>query len=99
MPIRGHAIASAQAQLTEVDGEYGKAARLYTEVAERWREFGNVHEQAYSLLGGGRCLAVLNDSAAEATLVAARDLFASMGYAPALREAEGLLSDAAAKTA
>jgi class 3 adenylate cyclase/tetratricopeptide (TPR) repeat protein len=99
MPFRDHAIASARAQLAEVDGNHGHAARLYTEVAERWRDFGNVHEQAYSLLGAGRCLAVLNDSTAEATLVAARDLFASMGYAPALREAEALLSEAAAKTA
>ena len=32
---------------------------LYAEAAERWREFGNVPERAYALLGQGRCLAAL----------------------------------------
>ena len=42
----------------------------------RWREFGNVPERAYALLGRGRCLIALGHAGAEVPLAEARDLFA-----------------------
>ena len=70
---------------------YAARKSLYAEAAERWREFGNVPERAYALLGQGRCLAALGKPDAEAPLAEARDLFASMGYRPALAETDALL--------
>ena len=48
-------------------------------------------ERAYALLGQGRCLAALGKPEAEEPLREARELFASMGFAPALAETEALL--------
>ena len=64
--------------------------------ASRWQEFGNVPEPAFALLGQGRCLLALGELGAEVPLAAARALFASMGYRPALAETEALLEQAAA---
>jgi hypothetical protein len=52
-----------------------------------------------ALLGQGRCLRALGDASAEVPLAEARDLFASMGYKPALAETEKLLAETVAKTA
>jgi hypothetical protein len=53
-----------------------------------------VPERAYALLGQGRCLAALGKPEAEEPLREARELFASMGYKPALAETEALLGGA-----
>ena len=90
-PLHEHAVASARAQLAEVRGEHAEAAELYADAAERWRQFGNVPERAYALLGRGRCLAELGRPEAEPPLREARELFASMGFKPALAEVDGLL--------
>jgi hypothetical protein len=87
-PLHQCALASAQAQLAEAADQH--AAELYAESAERWRKFGNVPERAYALLGQGRCLTAVG-KAGEAPLREARELFASMGYKPALAETEALL--------
>ena len=50
------------------------------------KQFGNVPERAYALLGQGRCLLALGDPAAEQPLREAAELFSSMGYRPALAE-------------
>ena len=89
-----HARVSARAQLVEARGDHIAAARLYQQAAERWEDFGYVPERAYALLGQGRCLRALGDPAAEQALAEARDLFASMGYKPALAETEALLQQA-----
>jgi class 3 adenylate cyclase/tetratricopeptide (TPR) repeat protein len=94
-PSVAHALASSRALLAEAAGE-SDAAALHAEAAGRWRGFGNHPELAYALLGQGRCLAALGDPAAEAPLREARELFASMGYAPALAETEALLGDSEA---
>ncbi len=94
-PLHEHALASVQAQLAEAAGDRA-AAELYTEAAERWREFGNVPERAYALLGQGRCLAALGKPEADERLREAKELFASMGYKPALAETEALLAETAA---
>ena len=95
-PLAAHALSAAQAQLAEAAGE--PATALYADAAERWREFGNVPERAYALLGQGRCLRALGKAGADQPLREARELFASMGFAPALAEVDAVLgrSEAAA---
>ena len=95
-PLNEHALVAARAQLVEAAGDRVEAAALYAEAAERWREFGNVPERAYALLGHGRCLAALGKHEATAALREARDLFASLGYKPALAETEALLGESEA---
>jgi hypothetical protein len=95
-PVEHYALASARAQLTEAEGDRTTAANLFVEAAEGWRKLGNVPERAYALLGQGRCLRALGDPAAEHPLTEARELFASMGYRPALAETEALLQQAQA---
>ncbi|HEX9123504.1 MAG TPA: hypothetical protein VF984_09110 [Actinomycetota bacterium] len=97
-PLHQHALSSARAELAENAGEHEEAARLYSQAAAGWHEFGNVPERAYSLLGEGRCVRALGGPYAEEPLRAARDLFASMGYVPALRETESFLEGTAAPT-
>ncbi len=95
-PLQEHSLVACRAQLAEQAGKLGEAAALYAEAAERWREFGDVPETAYALLGQGRCLAALGNPDAEAPLREARGLFASMGYKPAHAETEALLGESEA---
>jgi len=90
-PLHQHALCTARAQLAEHEGDQAGAAELYRDAAARWHQFGNVSEHAYALLGEGRCLSALGDPAAEHSLRNAAELFASMGYRPALAETEALL--------
>jgi class 3 adenylate cyclase len=99
LPLYDHAICACRAQLAEAAGEPVEAASLYAEAAERWREFGNVPERAYALLGQGRCLLALGRPEAGESLRAARELFAGMGYKPALAETEALLVEQTAASA
>jgi class 3 adenylate cyclase/tetratricopeptide (TPR) repeat protein len=92
-PLRQHTLTSCQAQFAEAAGSHGEAASLYADAAESWRDFGNVPERAYALLGEGRCLRALGDSGAEQPLAEAKELFASMGYKPALAETDALLAE------
>jgi class 3 adenylate cyclase len=98
-PMREHALCACRAQLAESAGESADAANLYAETAERWQGFGNVPERAYALLGEGRCLLPSARPAAEVPLAEARELFAWMGYKPALAAAEALLEQMAASSA
>ena len=93
-PLHEHALRAASAQLAETRNEHAEAAGLYADAAGRWREFGDVPERAYALLGQGRCLQVLRDPAAGESLHEARALFGSLGYGPALAETEALLGEA-----
>jgi tetratricopeptide (TPR) repeat protein len=95
-PLEEHALCAARAQLAEHAGECAEAAALYAEAAERWKEFGNVPERGYALLGQGRCLLAIRQPNAARPLHEARDLFASMGYEPSLAETEVLLEQMAA---
>jgi class 3 adenylate cyclase len=95
-PLDEHALCAARAQLAEQARELGDAATLYAEAAARWEEFGNVPERAHALLGQGRCLLALGRPEAEEPLREAQELFATMGYRPALAETEALLGQAAA---
>ena len=98
-PLGEHALCAARAQLAEHAGDHADAATLFGEAAARWKEFGNVPEHAHSLLGQGRCLRALGRPGAEQPLRESRDLFAAMGYKPALAETEALLEQTAAAPA
>jgi class 3 adenylate cyclase len=98
-PLHEHALCTARAELAEHAGEREEAARLYAEAAGRWREFGNLPERAYALLGEGRCLLALADPEAAQPLREALELFASMGYQPALSETAALLEQTTAASA
>jgi hypothetical protein len=95
-PLEEHAVASARALLAEHQRELEDAAAQYAEAALGWQAFGNVPERAYALLGEGRCRRALGITGAEDPLLEAHDLFASMGYGPALEEVESLLGQPAA---
>ena len=90
-PLVEHALCACRAEQAEAAGDHAEAVALYAEAAERWRTFGNVPERAYALLGQGRCLAALGQPEAQKPLREARELFASMGYRPALAETDALL--------
>jgi class 3 adenylate cyclase/tetratricopeptide (TPR) repeat protein len=90
-PLTEHAICAARAALAEDAGERDEAARLYGDAAARWSTFGNVPERAHALLGRGRCLRTLGLPDAVQPLLEAREVFASLGYAPALAEVDALL--------
>jgi tetratricopeptide (TPR) repeat protein len=95
-PLHQHALTTSRAQLAEHAGNHSQAATLYADAAERWREFRNVPERAHALLGQARCLIALGQAGAEQPLNEARDLFASMGYKPALARTEQLLATVSA---
>ncbi len=91
-PIFEHAICAARAALAEAAGNHNQALALYVDATERWRLFGIVPERAYALLGQGRCLTAIGGPEPEKPLLEARELFASMGYQPALAETEALIN-------
>ena len=90
-PLAEHALHATRAQLAEAAEQHAEAAAQYADAAEGWHQFGNVPERAYALLGQGRCLAALGQPQAQEPLGEARELFASMGYKPALAETDALL--------
>ncbi|HEU4355082.1 MAG TPA: adenylate/guanylate cyclase domain-containing protein [Actinomycetota bacterium] len=86
-PLDEHARVATTAQLIEQAGDHARAATLYADAAARWARFGNVAEQAYALLGEGRCLLALARPEAQSRLRAAQEIFDAMGYRSALGEA------------
>jgi tetratricopeptide (TPR) repeat protein len=95
-PLDEHALRAARAQLAEQAGDHAGAATLFADAAARWEEFGNVPERAHALLGHGRCLLSARGRAAQQSLREARELFAGMGYMPALAQTEALLEQTSA---
>jgi class 3 adenylate cyclase/tetratricopeptide (TPR) repeat protein len=91
-PIAEHALTTVTAALAEADGNLQTAADGYADAAARWQQFGVVPEQAFTLLGQGRCLTALGQPA-EAThaLQQAHAIFAALQAAPALAETDTLL--------
>ena len=73
------------------------AADAYADAADRWERFGVVPEQAYALLGQGRCLLGLSrPTEASPVLHHAREIFERLRAAPALAETDELLERATA---
>jgi tetratricopeptide (TPR) repeat protein len=92
-PLGEHALVTARAAIAEQFDETEAAANLYAEAASRWALFGNVPEEAFALLGQGRCLATLGKPQAVTPLREASKLFSSLGAEPALAETEALLAE------
>lgn len=88
-PLIEHCLATARAALSEAAHEQ-EAASLYAAVAAHWNEFGNVIEQAHALLGQGRCMVDTGDPSAAEPLQQARELFAALGFDPAVAETDAL---------
>jgi class 3 adenylate cyclase/tetratricopeptide (TPR) repeat protein len=95
-----HALVAVKAMLAEARREHRTTADGYARAAKRWEQFGLILEQAYALLGEGRCLTAL-DRPAEATraLGHARQIFDTLKAGPALAETDALLDRAGALTA
>ncbi len=98
-PLHRHARRAVDAALAEANGELERAASGYRDAAAEWRDFGNVLEQAFALLGSGRCLLGLGRRAeALEALAGARELFSGFGAHPYVREIDDLLGDEAVVT-
>jgi class 3 adenylate cyclase/tetratricopeptide (TPR) repeat protein len=96
-PYAEHALVAANAALTEANEDLLAAADGYAEAADRWERFGIVPEEAFALLGQGRCLLDLSRATeAEHILQRAREIFEMLQAGPALAETDALLQQATA---
>jgi class 3 adenylate cyclase/tetratricopeptide (TPR) repeat protein len=96
-PLAEHALAAANAALAEARGDLSSAADAYADAADRWERFGVVPEQAFALLGKGRCLLGLSrPTEASPVLQHAREIFERLRAAPALAETDALLHQSTA---
>lgn len=93
-PMHVHARRVAEASIAEARGEHSSAARTYDEAADAWREFGFVPEEAFALLGRGRCLVALGDPGADLPLCDARAIFDRLGMRPRVDECDSLIARA-----
>jgi tetratricopeptide (TPR) repeat protein len=94
-PYAEHALVAAEAALAEARGDLRIAVDAYADAADRWERFGVVPEQAFALLGQGRCLLGLSRSSeASSALQHAREIFERLQAAPALAETDALLMQA-----
>jgi tetratricopeptide (TPR) repeat protein len=97
-PYHDHALAAATAALAEANGHHQAAADRYADAARRWQTFGVPTEEAFALLGHGRCLVALGQMTdAVQPLRLARDIFQELQAAPALAETDALLQQATAQ--
>jgi class 3 adenylate cyclase/tetratricopeptide (TPR) repeat protein len=87
---------SARAALTEADGDLDQAALAYDEAASRWGNYGHRLEQAWALLGAGRCLLALGRPDARRRLRDSRAALAALRAAPLLAEVDAALGVTAA---
>jgi class 3 adenylate cyclase/tetratricopeptide (TPR) repeat protein len=82
-----------RAALAEARGEYQAALSGYVEAVRGFHEVTWYVEEAFALLGQGRCLQALRRAEeASPVLESARSLFATMGARAALTEVESLLT-------
>ncbi len=94
-----HALTAVRAALSEARRDLEAAAEAYADAAARWQSFGVVPEQAFALLGQGRCLIELGrTSEAIPVLQQAREIFQKLKADPALAEIDELLQQATALT-
>jgi tetratricopeptide (TPR) repeat protein len=99
-PYHDHALVTAKAALAEGHGDHEFAVHGYADAAERWQTFGVVPEQAFALLGQGRCLIALGyHNQAAQPLQQARAILATLQAAPALAETDNLLQQTGALSA
>jgi hypothetical protein len=92
-PLGEHVHVAVTAAVAEAVGEHTTALAGYIEAAQRMHDFTMYVEEAFALLGQGRCLLTLAlPEEATPVLQQARDMFADMGARPALSETESLLA-------
>ncbi len=97
LPYSRHAMTAVNAALAEARGDLEDAAEGYAAAAESWESFGVVPEQAFALLGHGRCLTALGrPAAAVCVLRRAGEIFQQLDAAPATAEADILIQQATA---
>jgi class 3 adenylate cyclase/tetratricopeptide (TPR) repeat protein len=97
IPYAEHAVVAAGAALAEAHGDVSAAVDMYADAARRWQRFGVRPEEAFALLGQGRCLVRLGRASDAAPILGqARAIFERLGAAPALADTDALLADAAA---
>ena len=98
LPRQQHALVIARAIQAERASEHSLAASLFADAANRWEQFTEVMEQAHALLAQGRCLAAVDDPAADVPLRQARALFDQMGARPRINECDTLIARASKLT-
>ena len=92
-PLARHVHVATDAILAEAHGDHVAALAGYTDTEQRMHDFTMVVEEAYALLGQGRCLVVLSrPEEAAPVLERARDMFTTMDARPALTEVETLFA-------
>lgn len=92
-PYAEHCAVASDALLAEARDDLEAAAAAYADAADRWERFGVVPEEAFALLGQGRCLLALRRPAEAASVLHhARGIFERLGAAPALAETDALLA-------
>ncbi len=95
-PRDSHTDVTGRALLAEAEGNLEQAVTLHREAAACWKGYGTVHEQAYALLGAGRCLVALGrPGEAASALEETKAIFSRLRAAPLQAEVEGLLAAAA----
>jgi class 3 adenylate cyclase/tetratricopeptide (TPR) repeat protein len=88
-----HVHIAAQAALAESSGDLATALAGYADAGQRMHDFTMYVEEAFALLGQGRCLIALDrPDEAVPVLEQARDMFTKMGARPALAEVQALLA-------
>ena len=96
-PEEEHMVVASKAALAEAHGDLDAAVAGYADAAQRWQAFGVVAEQAFALLGQGRCLVQLGrTSEARPVLQQGREIFQRLQAAPALAEIDEFLQQATA---
>jgi len=84
-----HCILTGRAIVAEANKEFGKAAQLHQELAQRWADYGFVLEEGQAHLGLARCLIALgNREAATDPLHKARAIFERLGAVPLINETD-----------
>ncbi len=92
-PYAEHAHVAANAALAEANGHHRTAASAYADAARRWGAFGVITEQAFALLGEGRCLLALRDTAEGiARLRESREIWKRLRATPRITEIDALLA-------
>ena len=92
-PASQYAHLACVAAVAEARGDYTVALAGYVDAAQRFGAFTIRTEEAFALLGQGRCLVALGrPDEAGPMLLRARDMFTKMGARPALAEVDALLA-------
>ncbi len=92
LPVYRCCLRSSDALLAEARGDHRAASVAFADAASGWADFGGTFERAYALLGAGRNLAALYDTAADGILRDARALFSDMGLRPRIDECDALIA-------